>query len=282
LHENVFDYSVADFLDLSGGAEFIDSPVVYLGWFTGHYGHFIMETVSRLWALDYFSAHFLNESLFYFDVPPGFEKTLSKEWVTRLLAAFGLSSKNIIFGTRRYEFRQMVVPSQAICLHKSVDGFHQSKVWHRLAESLRLVSAGYGSDNPLIYLSRSDLEKDKRRLTNEKNLEIELQKIGFQVVHPEKLSLDEQVSIYMSADLVVGPSGSALHNAAFMKEGTVLVSLTTRDFCLLNELLCAYAMNIDYKIFVCNGEAKSGWTVPVESLTEYLVDLISTLGFEAK
>jgi len=157
-------------------------------------------------------------------------------------------------------------------LHHSVVSTHQSYIWSIISKSFDLPAPD--KQKRYIYLSRSGLTKDKRRLSNELELEDALGAIGVAVIHPETLTFEQQIAIYANADVVIGPSGSALHNAAFMKKGSRIISLSTRDFCLLNELLCCYASQVSYTLFICEGESKEHWSVPIEKLLQHLNDTI--------
>jgi capsular polysaccharide biosynthesis protein len=79
-----------------------------------------------------------------------------------------------------------------------------------------------------IFLSRGD--KVPRRLLNENELLGLCVKHGFELVHPERLSLTEQAALFQSAAVVVGVKGAALTNAIFMSPGTAVIALSPGDF----------------------------------------------------
>ena len=246
----------------------VTKPVVYLGWINPHYGHFMMESLCRLWFLKDIDNETLKDSFFYFDIHTSTDSFLSKKWIKDILDVFGLNERNIIFGDKKYVFDEFIVPSQAMILHHGVVAEEQRYIWNTITSAFDDnddIDAGRN-----IYLSRSGLARDKRSLFNEIEVQQKLSTLGFTVIHPEKLSFTQQVKVYSHADLMIGPSGSALHNAAFMRSGSRLISLTTRDFCLLNELLCCYAKQVNYSLFICEGKSKDNWTVPIEELLDYL------------
>ncbi len=246
----------------------IEKPVVYLGWINPHYGHFLMESLCRMWVLNYLDKKITEDCFYYFDIHTPVESALSKKWILGILEKFGIDSRNLIFGDRKYVVEELIVPSQAMILHHSVVGVQQKYVWNVVANSYYQSNASYSCKK--LYLSRSGLMRDKRKLLNELELEKALRDVGFDIVHPETLSFEQQIVLYANAELLIGPSGSALHNAAFMKEGSHVISLTTRDFCLLNELLCCYAKKVYYTLFICEGNSTVSWSVHVEKLCEYV------------
>lgn len=84
------------------------------------------------------------------------------------------------------------------------------------------------SDRRHIYVSRHDSRQQgasSRRMLNEAELIASLSERGFRIVEPGKLTASEQISIFSQADLVVGPSGSGMFNAAFCRTGATLIDI---------------------------------------------------------
>ena len=62
-----------------------------------------------------------------------------------------------------------------------------------------------------IYLSRSRLSQHQRTIEGESDLENELLSLGWQIVHPQELTIREQLLHLVAADVIAGPLGSAFH-----------------------------------------------------------------------
>ena len=45
---------------------------------------------------------------------------------------------------------------------------------------------------------------------------------GFGIVYPEELSFEEEVRVFQRAEVIVGPTGAALTNVVYCKEGTLI------------------------------------------------------------
>jgi hypothetical protein len=75
-----------------------------------------------------------------------------------------------------------------------------------------------------IFLSRSRIPYN-RRLLNEAIVEKEAEALGLTIIHPQDLSICEQISLFGQAELIVGEYGSALHNTLFSPFGTKVVSI---------------------------------------------------------
>ena len=261
-NSEVFSAKVAYGKKSSQRYTYENDSTIYGGWIFPHYGHFLTETLSRVHALE----HYPNSKVI-FDVFDNHEsRTFNKPWAQQLLAAVGLKRERILFSTERRIFHRMIFPSQSLVLHRGVSTEGQKRIWDRL-DSLRSDVAPFKK----IYISRSRLEKNKRPLVNEVDLEKSLASYGFEIVYPEKMTVQEQIITLSEAKLLIGPSGTALHNSVFMREGTHIISLTTTDFALINEALCCYPRNQKYDVYF--GEKcteVNGWQIDVQELLSSL------------
>jgi len=90
-----------------------------------------------------------------------------------------------------------------------------------------------------IFISRA--QAARRRILNEAAVAALLAKHGFRAVDPGTLSFREQVEIFADAEIVVGPHGAGLTNAAFMAPGGAVVELTHtgRVVWTFHEVACA-------------------------------------------
>ena len=97
------------------------------------------------------------------------------------------------------------------------DAVWPSDVLARMRDAvLRKIDAGRGSVRPRgrrIFLSRRNFTQ--RQLVNEAEIAHTLWQHDFEIVYPERLSLTEQVSVFHTADVIVGSASSALTNCIF-------------------------------------------------------------------
>jgi capsular polysaccharide biosynthesis protein len=77
-----------------------------------------------------------------------------------------------------------------------------------------------------LYVSRGDVPR--RRLVNEDALVEALRPLGFEVVFPGQLPLEEQLRTFAEAELVVAPHGGALVNLLASQEATLVEILDPR------------------------------------------------------
>jgi capsular polysaccharide biosynthesis protein len=198
----------------------VDETVLFGGYLMKHYGHFIIESMSRLWARNLFPAlPILFTSPRKWRQPPAYG--------TDVLTALGLEERILVVDEPTI-FRDVVCPATALEYRwkafsiadephtevaKALDGSSRRR-WRRPA-----------------YLTRSGLSDELRKSEAEPELESELASRGFHIVRPEELSLAEQISLFESAPLIVGMLGSALHTALFSRSpGTLAVLNWGRGF----------------------------------------------------
>ena len=99
--------------------------------------------------------------------------------------------------------------------------------------------AGRSRGDARLYVARG--AAPRRRVTNEFEVEKLLATYGFQSINPGVMTVDEQVELFASASIVVGPHGAGLTNAIFMAPGGAVVELThtKRVVWTYHEVACA-------------------------------------------
>ncbi len=100
----------------------------------------------------------------------------------------------------------------------------------RLALKIRDEASELNQQNrsKRIFISRSAIAKsgvNSRSLTNRETIESVFKSFDFEIFHPEKHTVDSQISMFKHADLVAGEAGSGLHNSIFMKPGKTIINL---------------------------------------------------------
>jgi capsular polysaccharide biosynthesis protein len=192
----------------------VDEPVYYAGHLMKHYGHFIIDSMSRLWARDD-----LRGLPIVFTSPRKWRDPPS--YGTDVLSALGLTS-GIWLIDEPTLFRKVVCPSTSFEYRWKT--FSVADLPHRQVANVLSRRAKRNWKQP-VYLTRSGLTDDLRRSAEEPELESELAARGFEIVRPEDLPLAEQIGLFEQAPLVAGTLGSALHTALFSRTGGKLAIL---------------------------------------------------------
>ena len=77
-----------------------------------------------------------------------------------------------------------------------------------------------------IYISR----KIRRKLNNEEEIIQVLEEFGFKIIEDKTRTLKEQMEIYSSADIILGPHGASFSNILWCRPNTVLIELFSNQY----------------------------------------------------
>ena len=75
-----------------------------------------------------------------------------------------------------------------------------------------------------LFVSRRQWGNTSRSMVNADLAERRLQSIGFEIVFPEDLPIDQQIRLFAQARIIVGEYGSGLHNSIFCGQGSFVVN----------------------------------------------------------
>lgn len=195
----------------------VPGTTVYLGHYMAHYGHFLVESLSSLWyLLD------PDEKVDRVAFHPFVFGNNSTSYARACFAPFGIKHEDVLWLDQAVSFERVLIPERLINLNQSANKALKN-VYQKIANSVSTPETKY----KYVYISRSKNSRKKlgRALVNEPLLESSLSKFGFKTIYPEELPFEHQVDIYKNADVIAGISGSALHNAVFMKEGATLIEI---------------------------------------------------------
>ena len=181
---------------------------LYGGQLWYHFGHFLVETISRLWALDEIGDKL--ESIVFIPKRPAKSHAL-KSYQREFFELLGIDLPvRILDAPTRVE--KLVVPGQGFGLGDIAAGTDKFRAY--MAGSF---APGIQADGPeRLYLSRSRLGGQEGGIVLEDALESNLEASGYTVYHPQTETIDQQIARYRAAQSVVGPDGSAFHLFGFV------------------------------------------------------------------
>ena len=186
-----------------------------------HFGHFMTETISRLWALDHLDAPV--DSLIFQPIYHRSPRNLFSRNVRQIVAVLcdGLPIQSFE-GPVRVE--KLLVPSQGVGHFGWSTGTPDFRRFVR-----RRFEERYTADGPeKLYISRARLDNENRHLDQEYEIEEMMIDAGYTIFHPERFSIREQAEHYLAARLLVGGDGSAFHFAAHLLQPGTRVGLIKR------------------------------------------------------
>ncbi|WP_282095953.1 glycosyltransferase 61 family protein [Epibacterium ulvae] len=185
-----------------------------------HFGHFLVESTSRLWALDDLSQDI--DGILFIPKRPS-EETEIRGFHRRFvdLIAPGLPIRVANQPTR---VEELIVPGQGYGLGQIISGTQRFRNF--IESRFACDIAPEGPDK--LYISRSKLGLRKGGLLGEEQLETLLEEQGYTIFHPQDHSLDVQLARYKAADKIVAVDGSALHLYAMVGRSDQKVAMILR------------------------------------------------------
>lgn len=205
-----------------------DLDYVYGGYANGHYGHFLLSTLSRLWQAPFESQ---SKIVFHLDVDPDVYLT-SYPFAAEIFAVMGISIGDIVRFEKPVRFRRLRVPEPAF-----IEEERAFTAFRTLCRRIGLQLSRDVKRRPRrgpAYFSKSALNHGVWRIVGEEALAERLSEAGFDIVFPEQLSLAEQIAEFEDRSLIIAPVGSALHTAIFSNHCCPVIAYTADDYVLSN------------------------------------------------
>lgn len=182
-----------------------DGTWLFGGVFWLHFGHFLFETISRLWVVDglrgkvdgiaFFRAHAHRP-------PPKIFHDILKRLDVDL---------PITFIDAPTGFERLVVPRQGCGMGALSAGTPAFRAF--VQEKLHRIEPRRGAEK--IYLTREGYRLKRGGIFAETLLRERLEAEGYVAFAPEQHSFQDQVATYLGARHILGPDSSALHLVGF-------------------------------------------------------------------
>ncbi len=224
-------------VDISSGC----TPMVLDQPGAGVFGHNLIDMIPKI----LFAQKILNCSDF-----PLILRRSKHNSIRPLFNHFGINSEKLVeVGHDVYKLKDLRVVSSFY------QGVSSRFPFSDLLPARDVVRAGVKK----VWFSRSHLKDDKsvrRLLINRVEIERIIQKLGFELVYPEELSLEEISKVVLSTKVLAGESGSALHNILLgaAKDVKLLAISGGQDFIYQ----IAGSNSVRGKFFGFHGDSASG------------------------
>lgn len=186
-----------------------------------HFGHFLLEATPRLWALDHLSGPV--DGIVLFPMPGRDIAAVLRRRLGPLIARLG----------QNLPLRLIETPTRVDHLILPTQGFGHLHWSHGTPEAHAYMRHHLCAEAPMagperIYISRRRLKDVEKQVPQERLLEHWSTQAGYTVIHPERLTIPEQIATYRAAKVILGPDGSAFHLAAFVMAPGTRVGLIQR------------------------------------------------------
>ncbi len=202
-------------------SEEIGGRWLFGGMLYAHFGHFLCESTSRLWAAGQVSEPV--DGIFFFPKKRlGRPRRLVNELQPWIRAA-GVDLP-IRIANDPVRIEKLVIPDQGFGTGDMICGAPEYRRY-----AAQDFGRGIDADGAeKIYISRSRLFSKRGRLLGEAHIEAAFAAEGYRIFHPQEHSLSEQIAQYKAARTVVSQDCSALHLAAFFARPDDRVAIIIR------------------------------------------------------
>ena len=202
----------------------IQGTHIYGGILIGHFGHFIVEGLSRLWAVrrepPVKSIVFVRG----LGIPLLNQRHAIPDYAAELFGLLGLGAP-VALHDGPVQFEQLCVPTQLF-------GYHCMRghpLFHSFVHKLRQVCRRSEFVSSKLYVSRSKLEGNVTGgILCESVIEDNLTRYGYGIFHPQDFSIDEQIGLYNHARQLIFAEGSAIHLFGLVARQSQKIALIRR------------------------------------------------------
>lgn len=241
-------------VDRTFSKKILNGSYIYGGPIVAHYGHFMTESISRLW---YLLEQDKKDWVLLFH---GHEFSLRNPFVKKVLSALPIAENRIIVLDSAVQLTEVVIPLPSMINRGEIHEIHK-KLPARVADTILDSPKNRQTDQPL-YLSRSQLPVQSRKVLNEEKLEERLTNYNVKIIYPEELSFSEQVALFNKHRVIIGPLGSAHHTNLFSLNNLTQIYLchssTMKNYYLIDQInnnfsyyiKCCFDVSQDGKYFI--------------------------------
>ena len=264
--------------------EIIEDSIIYIPIIPKHWGHFLIDTVSRLWV--FLDQNYPTDNMRVFYNSWGFENNEISGNYKRFLELMGIYERMEPVD-HCIRAKEIWIPSYSMSFSKTYHPCYKTIFDYVTQRAMKTDSIKNLKKYKNIYFSRTQLATSKMKEIGEMDLENIFKANGFKILYPEKMSLEEQIFYFQTSDIVCAMSGTIMHNIGFADESTKLFILNrtcmmNHPQLMLNRLFPYTAIYIDaYKELTTHFPRDYGtgpfWLEPNANLKCFLKDY----GFES-
>ena len=192
-----------------------NKKVVYCGYLVRHWGHFLVEAVSRMW---YFLENDNTIDSYVFFVDTNEQRELKGNY-REFFELLGVLDKIEIINTPT-EYKEVIVPELGYKWRQYYsDNFN--KIFDAVANNIKINNEW--QKNERIFFTRSKLNKVANTEFGLDMLDDFFEKNDFKIISPEKISLSEMIFYIRNAQTCASVSGSLPHNMLFGADNQRLI-----------------------------------------------------------
>lgn len=260
---------------------YIDEEVIYCDPIYPQWGHFLVDSVSRLWYLKNkkYKVAFCGFNMKADAISGNF---------LRFFELLGLCKDDLIDVRVPTKFRKIIIPEMSYVAER-----YYSKEYCEIFDSIRNAVSRNNKRELFckkIYFTRTRFN-DNNIKYREKG-EVDIEKLfalnGFSIISPECLSLDDLINSINNAETIVSLSGTIAHNVLFSKSKAEFIILNKSSHIqqqqyflnIISGVSCTYVDVFFEPLIKIGIPIDSGRGPFILGVTKYLYNMMEDYGFK--
>jgi len=201
----------------------ISETVIYFGVISKGWGHFLTDSLKRAWF-------FLNNNDFdnYKIIAISDDDKEPAGNFRRIFELLGIDLKRFVFINKNTKLKSVIYPDSSFFCDETDNRRYFTNEYRETIRKIKDASI-YNSKYENIhkvYFPFSNYRRNKhslKRAIGEKNIEKLFKNAGYAIIRPEKLSVDDQISLLKNAEWMASTDGSCSHNSIFLNDYSNLI-----------------------------------------------------------
>ena len=198
----------------------LEGTYLYAGWLHPHFGHFLAESTTRLWALEEHKNQI--DGILYIPIGP---KSIwrARKTYSPIIDIFS-GGLPVIPETQAKNVERLIVPEPGFGHQDRMQG--SEKYVNMMRRCVEDTIPAAGSNR--LYISRTALYDRRGNAFGEHLIEEFMAANGYDIFHPQRHTAAEQLARYRAARYVAMLDGSAAHFAAYALQRNAKVMIIPR------------------------------------------------------
>lgn len=204
----------------ASSVEDVDDTVIYLGILPRHWGHVLIDVLSKLWFV---VEHPHEYKIAYCGL--GWADDGVSGNYRQLLSLADIDDSDLLYVTKPTRFREILIPSRTLGFERPWNKRYLTVVDKIVSNAEHEATLRGLRPFDRIYFTRQNFPAAQKREVGEDQIVDLFRNNGYEIVSPEKLDAVEQVYLYSHCSKYVCLSGTLAHNAVFAQDGVDLTIL---------------------------------------------------------
>ncbi|MDI6654034.1 glycosyltransferase 61 family protein [Gluconobacter japonicus] len=199
----------------------IDDPVIYIGRVNPHFGHFLINTLPRMWVLGSDEFSYRNIKIaFHSEV--SIDYLLSLEFFSEIINLLKINVSDLIHINKNIVFKNVIIPESSLMEQTYVYTYYRKFC---LSISKKILQDVDISNKKPGYYSKDKLKSGVGSFSNENEIVDIMSQNSIDIFRPETKSFREQIIWISTRSIIYGTAGSFLHSIIFSPCVPIVVAL---------------------------------------------------------